>query len=115
MAKMARSTYDLEVDRPEDWSKKAACKGTDELFFDARQRRQALHICRFHCPVAAECHAESRARRNVEVVVGGVAYGFTGEVIAGLYGGSGSIDEHNGYCQALRAAERTRARKKEEA
>lgn len=61
MSRMTRSAHGLST--PVDgWWSRGACRSEDpELFFRESDRSEALHICRRHCPVLAECKADARA------------------------------------------------------
>lgn len=83
-----------------NWLNHVACRPFPELFFGKEYQKDALHICRYHCPVAAQCHADSIQRLNIDCVVGGQAYGNNGEVLTN-YGGRGEVVLHNPYCRAI--------------
>lgn len=85
------------------WRDEAACQGLYELFFTRGLRSEALHICRFHCPVAMSCHAEMRRLVNIEVVVGARAYGSKGDVLTKTEAELGVLP-HNRFCRSLEFA-----------
>lgn len=80
-----------DPDTPDDWRKLARCAEPDVIADDwfpehagvrTKVHMRAVHLCREHCPVLAECHAEAKAtpttrRRNV--VLGGVTYDRNGD------------------------------------
>ena len=79
----------LVADR--SWPADAACRpGTDvptQLWDagDETARAAAVHVCRTHCPVMADCHAEAQLFRDTpdkyrSMVVGGVVYEQNGNV-----------------------------------
>jgi hypothetical protein len=83
-----------------EWRRHAACRGMSELFSDRGHRHSALHICRFHCPVARECHAEALHQLNIEIVVGGRSYGAKGEVLDKTEDAS-AVLFHDAFCREL--------------
>lgn len=83
-----------------DWTRQAACRHFPELFCDSGHQKDAVHICRQHCPVLAECAAEAAGQRNVEIVVGGEAWGANGQLSERLHG-FGDVKLHNPYCRKL--------------
>jgi hypothetical protein len=67
-----------------NWRTQATCRGNPDLFTTTRTAADvhlALHICRHHCPVAAQCHTEAVGLPTFlrhQVVLGGVAYDTNG-------------------------------------
>jgi hypothetical protein len=62
------------------WMEDSACRGRYDIFdgVSAREIRDALHLCRRHCPVLAECHAAREALNPRGIVSGGMLYGGAG-------------------------------------
>lgn len=85
------------------WRDEAACRAFPDLFFIRSERHAALHICRYHCPVAMSCYRESKRLFNVEVVIGGRAYGASGELLVKTEG-AGEVRPCNQYCRAIERA-----------
>ena len=85
------------------WRDKAACTSFPGMFFDRELRHQALHLCRYHCPVAMSCNAEFRRQYNVGVVVGGRAYGTSGELLLKTEQAR-EVRACNTYCRAVESA-----------
>ena len=81
---MTRSAYGLDTPRGEHWGDRAACAGPKvdpewwwpvEHTLAAANTRLAVHICRRHCPVRAQCDAAARqVPQRHPVVVGGRRY-----------------------------------------
>ncbi len=66
-----------------NWRTMARCRLNPDLWTTriAEMVRPALHICRQHCPVRQQCHAEAVQLPTYlrhEVVLGGVAYAGSG-------------------------------------
>lgn len=66
-----------------DWRTQARCRLNPDLFTTnkAAKVHAALHICRSHCPVREQCHADAQELPiflRHEVVLGGVSYGNSG-------------------------------------
>lgn len=76
-----RTQYGLDGDSGQHWSANAACRDDPNAFtapdsYHGQWRpKQALHICRVHCEVRAECaeHAAGTGDR-AGMILGGVAY-----------------------------------------
>lgn len=76
--------YGLDTDtgRGEHWTTQAECRHNPDAFFagdgQAHWRpREALHVCRAHCPVLAQCGAYAQTQTpadRVSLILGGVAY-----------------------------------------
>jgi hypothetical protein len=54
-ARPKRSAWGFEVVADGHWVDRAACRTDPELWFRTDDMALALHICRSHCDVAAEC------------------------------------------------------------
>jgi hypothetical protein len=57
-----------------DWRLRAACRGMWDLFFDGERTGEAIHLCRWHCPVLTECRAETLERAPMSGVQAGLAW-----------------------------------------
>jgi hypothetical protein len=69
---MTRSAWGFGIVSRDDWRLRAACRKVDpETFFDNRTARLALHICRTHCEVLADCRLETQRHTPVECVQAG--------------------------------------------
>lgn len=60
------------------WQKRAACRLDPDMWFDGAARADAVHVCRRHCPVLAECKEWADSVETVGGVFGGIAYSQTG-------------------------------------
>lgn len=87
------------------WQDKATCRRFPELFFDRSEQRFAVHVCLYHCPVLRDCNAWAKERFTDSQVLGGQAYGSSGEVLEKLPGYS-DVRAHNVYCRALEHTEK---------
>lgn len=80
---MADSAYDLDG---QHWTAHAACRHTPDAFLapDGPGRwgcSAALHVCREHCPVLAQCldyATEQGPGRRQSMILGGIQYDSTG-------------------------------------
>lgn len=60
-----------------NWRDDATCRRQDpDLWFSAKHRGEALHVCLTHCPVLAQCQqfAEQLRPAPTDCVMGGVAW-----------------------------------------
>ena len=85
MPSMTRSAHSLDTPRGADWQLRAACRvtrdGIDPEWWwpvpagPAADAARALHICRTHCPVLAQCRQAARNSPPTHpTVLGGVRY-----------------------------------------
>lgn len=78
MSAMTRSSWGLTlVDERPDWRQYAACDLDSHIITSGRQVPKvaaAIHTCRRHCPVRAQCLADAEAHptRTAGTVQGGV-------------------------------------------
>lgn len=81
---MTGSAHGLSI-LADEWVLRAACRSEDpDLFFRESSRLEALHVCRRHCPVLAECKADAAAFPPRHAVQAGEAWSAKGTP---LYGG----------------------------
>lgn len=65
------------IARGDDWRTQGTCLNFDpDFMFGLRRRPEALHICRSHCPVRAQCEAYARRLKPAptDCVMGGIAW-----------------------------------------
>lgn len=74
--KMTRSAHGLDNGQDDPWWHRSACRTNPDLFLDAGEgdAARAIHICRSHCPVLAQCDADTRHRTPIGVVQAGLRW-----------------------------------------
>ncbi len=72
---MRRSAVGLDTPRAEDWRAQGKCRDHDpDVWFEAKTRTEAMHICRTHCPVVEKCLRDALECPPKDGVQGGVAF-----------------------------------------
>ena len=76
MNAVTRLALGLTAQITDDWRTRAACTRVrdPDIFFETVTRPVALHICRRHCDVAAQCCREALNNPPYDCVMGGIAW-----------------------------------------
>jgi hypothetical protein len=71
---MTRSASGLATPRDDDWRALGQCTSRPDVWFEAKSRGEAMHICRTHCPVVERCLRDALKYPPKDGVQGGVAF-----------------------------------------
>lgn len=89
------------------WREQARCRGLSVLFDGKEYRNEAVHICRRHCPVLAECAAWAARADLIEVTAGGEYW--TCDRVVSTQTSDVLTVFHHAYCRAFRHDEEDEA------
>lgn len=109
ITKMTRSAHGLSNGDDNGWWYRAARTTNPGLFVDGGEHGpgRAIHICLRHCPVLAQCKADTRASTPVGVVQAGVRWtGTARHYRSGPTSVQPTDTGHGPWCRTLRRSGR---------